>query len=169
MAEGIRVRRGTAGGDRAGIVAFVLDHLHATRAQPLLFPLLGVGGHVHLGTETQRRSHGADRQAQVAGRADGDRMAREQRAGFRAGQAAIARLGRDEAVFQGQSLGELDDFMGAASSLHRSCHGQLVVRLDEQAAACQRDVQGQLQLGYRLQGGFDLAGGFLQPVAKYCQ
>ncbi|MCY1181034.1 hypothetical protein D9M73_215160 [compost metagenome] len=59
--------------------------------------------------------------------------------------------------------------MGAASSLHRSCHGQLVVRLDEQAAACRRDAQGQLQLGYRLQGGFDPAGGFLQPVAKHCQ
>ncbi|MNM62943.1 hypothetical protein D3C81_742940 [compost metagenome] len=169
MAEGISLRRGTAGGDRTGIVAFVLDHLHATRAQPFFFPLLGISGHVHLGTETQRRGYGADRQAQVAGRADGDRVAREQRAGFRAGQAAIVRVWSDEAVLQRQSLGELDDFMSAATSLHRSCHGQLVVRLDEQAAACQRDVQGQLQLGYRLQGGFDLAGGFLQPVAKYCQ
>ncbi|MCY1452119.1 hypothetical protein D9M71_690210 [compost metagenome] len=42
-----------------------------------------------------------------------------------------------------------------------------MVCLDEQAAACRRDAQGQLQLGDRLQGGFDLAGGFLQPVAKH--
>ena len=49
------------------VVRAVLHHLHAPRAQQVLLPLLGVGGHVHRGLQSEGGGDDPDGQSQVAG------------------------------------------------------------------------------------------------------
>ena len=69
----------------------MLDYLHATLTQAILFPGLGIARHVNHRLETKCRRDHADGQAKVAGAADGDRMTCEHSARrFRGELAPIA-------------------------------------------------------------------------------
>ncbi|MNL03478.1 hypothetical protein D3C87_1240170 [compost metagenome] len=78
MAGGIGFGLFSTLGDGHAVVGGVFDDRHAVRAQPVLLPLAGVGGHVHRHLEAQGRAHDADGQAEVAGGPDGDLVAAEE-------------------------------------------------------------------------------------------
>ncbi|CUK24053.1 Uncharacterised protein [Achromobacter sp. 2789STDY5608615] len=151
-----------AGGHGLFIIAGVFHHLDAPGAQARLLPFLGVGRHVHGGAKTQRRSDHADRQAQVAGRARGHLVLRE--TGARGGRAELAVViaGRDQAMRQGQLLGELQHFVNAAAGLDGAGHRQGVVGLDPQSPRRRRQPQRLLHGGGVAQRRFDHTRGGLQ-------
>ncbi len=122
-------------GHRDAVVAGVFDHGHAMGAQPVLLPLAGVGGHVHRGLEAQARTDDADRQAEIAGRADSDLVAREEGAHRVAGEAGVVVIQRQQAGRQRQVFGVLEHLVDAAARLDRAGDRQVAVALEPQCAA----------------------------------
>ncbi len=57
---------------RLTVVALMFDNPGTVAAQQLLFPLPGLGGHMHRYLEAEAGSGDTDGQAKVAGRTDGD-------------------------------------------------------------------------------------------------
>ena len=70
IAHGIGFRCAASLEHSAGEVVVVLDDLDALRAQEVFLPLLRIGGHVHTDTEAEGGAHDADREREVARRAD---------------------------------------------------------------------------------------------------
>ena len=172
VAGGIGFGDGASRCDGFLVVARMLDHLDAASAQAVLLPLLGIGRHVDDRLETQRRRHHADRQAQVAGRADRDLVRSEQRAGFGRGEGAVVG-GIQQVVSTGQRLRMLQHFMNAAARLDRAGDRQRMVALDHQHAGIGRQAERPLQSRHGDQVGFDAAGtGFefgKQPCQQRCE
>ena len=101
---------------RLAVVGGIFDDLDPAAAEQVLLPLLGVGRHVHDDPKADRRAHDPDAHAQVAGRADLDRVAAEYLAGRRLRQLPVGRifrravrrfLRRQDAVRKRQILGML--------------------------------------------------------------
>ena len=119
--------------------------LDAAHAQPLLLPFLGVAGHVHRGTEAQRRGHDADGHAQVAGGAYAHAVAAEHRACRGLGQPQRALAGAQQLLLQCDAFGELQHLVEAPARLDRTGHRQRMVGLDPPGAALGGPAHGLLQ------------------------
>jgi hypothetical protein len=87
---------------------------------------------VHAGLKTQLRAHDADRQAQVAGGADGHLVAAQKRAHARRGELPVVALRVDQAGGQRQVLRVLEYLVDAATRLDRAADRQFAVQLDPQ-------------------------------------
>ncbi|MDT4872646.1 hypothetical protein FQZ97_1078430 [compost metagenome] len=127
-------------GHRDAVVAGVLDHADAVGAQLVLLPLAGIGGHVHRGLKTQACADDANRQAEIAGRADGDLVAAEEGPGRVAVEHAVIVGWLQQACGQRQLLGMFEHFIDAATRLDRTGDGQVAVLLEPQHAAVVQPV-----------------------------
>ncbi|MNC49096.1 hypothetical protein D3C75_982480 [compost metagenome] len=85
---------------------------------------------MHGGLETQPGAHDADRQAEVAGRADRNLVLAEELPGLVAGQFPVIAVEVDQAGLQGQVFGMLEHFMNTAAGLDRTRDRQLAVGLE---------------------------------------
>ena len=133
-----RVGRGLAPAllHRHAVVRGVFDHRDAARAQAVLLPLPRVGRHVHRGLEAQLGAHDADRQAEIAGGADRDTVAPEERARRIAGERGVVVTFADQPGLQRQPLGVPQHLVDAAAGLDRAGDRQRVVGLEPQRAGC---------------------------------
>ena len=164
VAHGVHVGQLAALRHSSGIVVAVLDDLHALAPEQILLPLLGVGGHVHLDLEAQRRAHDADGQAQIAGRADLHGVLAEEGLHVVVRQTGVVLIHGEFAALQRQILRMLEHLVDAAPGLDGARDGQMAVHLQEQPTgdlAAIRLLQLLLHGGDGLQGGFDQAVGLL--------
>ncbi len=127
-------RHVAARSERSGVVARVLDHRNAARAQPILLPGLCLRRHMHGGGEAQRRRHDADAEAEIAGRADTDFVERKGFARRRVGERGIVCV-HEQAGGDGDALGDLQHRVEAAARLDGPRDRQGVIRLDHQPTA----------------------------------
>lgn len=147
-----------AAGDGRRVVARVLDDADAAGAQEVLLPRPRVGGHVHARPEAQPRGHDADRQPQVAGRADGHLVAGEQGSRVGGGERPVVAGGRQDARLDRHLLGVLQHLVDAAAGLDRAADRQLAVELGPEASGQLGAVvarEASLGLGDRDQRRFD--------------
>ncbi|MNQ80171.1 hypothetical protein D3C85_951370 [compost metagenome] len=112
------------------VVGRVLDDGDAVAAQFVLLPLPRVGRHVDGGTKAQARAHDADRQTQVARRADGDRILAEKRPYGVAGQQAVIIAVFQQTRVQRQHFRVFQHFIDAAARLDRAGNGQMAILLE---------------------------------------
>ena len=145
-----------SGCNRVTEISGVLDHCDAARTQPLLLPGFGVGGHVHDGVEPERCGHDSDAQSEIAGRADGDLMAREQRSRLSGRQRRAILLRTEHTVPERETLCVQQHFIDAAAGFDGAGNRQSMIRFDEPSAWCGIAArQGLLQLVGREQRRLD--------------
>ncbi len=121
--------------DRDAVVRFVLDHGHAAGAQLVLLPLPRVRRHVDAGLEAELGAHDADRQPEVAGRADRDLVLAKELTRGVARQHLVAVARADQSGLQREVLGMLEHLVDAAARLDRARDRQFVVGLEPELAA----------------------------------
>lgn len=159
VAFGVQVGKAAAVFHGLAVVGVVFAHRDPMAAEEVLFPPLGVGGHVDNHLKAYRCAHDADAQAQVARGAHLDGVLAEEFPGLGGGQLGVVVAGAGEqAVGQGQVFGVLQNLIDAPPGLHRPGHGQGVVLLQQQVAGYPDAVlllQPLLEPGHRGQGGFD--------------
>ena len=72
IAHGIAFRLTPAFGHRLAVILRIFHHGDSFFPQQILFPLAGIGGHMHTDPESQPSTHNADRQPQIAGGTHGN-------------------------------------------------------------------------------------------------
>ena len=128
-------------------------------SEQVLLPLPCVAGHVHLDAKAQRRTHDANAQAEIAGRAHADRAAGEHLAGPIARKRPVG-LGRarcprglpgdEQPLPQGKVLGVLEHLVDAPTRLHRARDRQVAVLLEQEPA---RESGAMALVEHRAHGG----------------
>jgi hypothetical protein len=100
------------------------------------FQDFGVGGHVHDGVEPESCGHDSDAQSEIAGRADGNLMAGEQRSRLSGRQRRTILLRTDHTMPEREALRVQQHFIDAAAGFDGAGNRQSVIRFDEPSAWC---------------------------------